>query len=163
MMDQQGTALHGWRIAVAGLFMQMALGAVYAWSVFRTPVAAQFGWSIPEVTLTFTISSPAHLTIAAFLILTCYGGGFGTMPALAADYFGAANSGSIYRLMLTVLADFTQAVPVALAQASAEEARPPGLLKLLSTFFKKDFRRGLAAMNDLVVAFGRNVSSVEKR
>ena len=65
--------------------------------------------------------------------------------------------------MLTVLADFTRAVPAALAQASAEEARPPGLLKLLSTFFKKDFRRGLAAMNDLVVAFGRNLSSVEKR
>jgi len=62
-----------------------------------------------------------------------------------------------------VLADFTRAVPAALAQASAEEARPPGLLKLLSTFFKKDFRRGLAAMNDLVVAFGRNLSSVEKR
>ncbi len=36
MMDQQGTALHRWRIAVAGLFLQMALGAVYAWSVFRT-------------------------------------------------------------------------------------------------------------------------------
>src|SRR3989441_1543827 len=56
MMDQQGTALHGWRIAVAGLFLQMALGAVYAWSVFRTPLAVQFGWSIPEVTLTFNIS-----------------------------------------------------------------------------------------------------------
>jgi hypothetical protein len=27
----------------------------------------------------------------------------------------------------------------------------------------KDFRRGLAAMNDLVVAFGRNLSSAEKR
>ena len=45
-----------WRIAVAGVLVQMALGAVYAWSVFRTPLAAQFGWSIPEITLTFTIS-----------------------------------------------------------------------------------------------------------
>jgi len=44
------------RIAVAGLFLQMALGAVYAWSVFRIPLAVQFGWSIPEVTLTFNIS-----------------------------------------------------------------------------------------------------------
>ena len=42
-----------------------------------------------------------HLTIAAFLILTCYGGGFGTMPAFAADYFGAENIGPIYGLMLT--------------------------------------------------------------
>src|SRR5580704_14477438 len=45
-----------WVIAVAGVFLQMALGAVYAWSVFRVPLAKQFGWSISEVTLTFTIS-----------------------------------------------------------------------------------------------------------
>src|SRR5215813_2889664 len=45
-----------WTIALAGVFMQVALGAVYAWSVFRAPLARQFGWSISEVTLTFTIS-----------------------------------------------------------------------------------------------------------
>jgi OFA family oxalate/formate antiporter-like MFS transporter len=45
-----------WGIAVAGIFLQIALGAVYAWSVFRLPLAKQFGWSISEVTLTFTIS-----------------------------------------------------------------------------------------------------------
>src|ERR1700688_934487 len=43
-------------IATAGIFLQIALGAVYAWSIFRIPLARQFGWSIPEVTLTFTIS-----------------------------------------------------------------------------------------------------------
>ena len=31
----------------------------------------------------------------------CYGGGFGTMPAFAADYFGPKNVGPIYGLMLT--------------------------------------------------------------
>jgi OFA family oxalate/formate antiporter-like MFS transporter len=45
-----------WVIAIAGVFLQIALGAVYAWSVFRVPLAKQFGWSISEVTLTFTIS-----------------------------------------------------------------------------------------------------------
>src|SRR6266404_5290459 len=45
-----------WAIAIAGVFLQIALGAVYAWSVFRVPLAKQFGWSISEVTLTFTIS-----------------------------------------------------------------------------------------------------------
>ena len=45
-----------WVIAVAGVFFQIALGAVYAWSVFRAPLAKQFGWSISEITLTFTIS-----------------------------------------------------------------------------------------------------------
>ncbi len=48
--------MNRWVIATAGVFLQIALGAVYAWSVFRTPLAKQFGWSIPEVTLTFTIS-----------------------------------------------------------------------------------------------------------
>ena len=61
-----------------------------------------------------------------------------------------------------LLADVTRAVPKALAQASAEEARPPGLVKLLATFFDKDFRRGLAAANDLLVAFGRNLSAKER-
>jgi len=45
-----------WGIAVAGVLLQMALGAVYAWSVFRAPLAKQFHWSISEVTLTFTIA-----------------------------------------------------------------------------------------------------------
>src|ERR1700726_1899062 len=45
-----------WVVAIAGVFLQIALGAVYAWSVFRVPLAKQFGWSISEVTLTFTIS-----------------------------------------------------------------------------------------------------------
>ena len=54
-----------WAIATAGIFLQVALGAVYAWSVFRTPLAKQFGWSISEVTLTFTISIFV-LGIAAF-------------------------------------------------------------------------------------------------
>jgi len=54
-----------WGIAAAGVFLQIALGAVYAWSVFRLPLAKQFGWSISEVTLTFTISIFV-LGVAAF-------------------------------------------------------------------------------------------------
>ena len=45
-----------WIIAIAAVFLQMALGAVYAWSVFRVPLSKQFGWSIPDVTWTFTIA-----------------------------------------------------------------------------------------------------------
>src|SRR4029450_7507418 len=40
-------------------------------------------------------------TALAFIVLLCYGGGFGTMPAFAADYFGPKNVGSVYGLMLT--------------------------------------------------------------
>src|SRR5580700_514407 len=57
--------MNRWAIAAAGIFLQIALGAVYAWSVFRIPLAREFGWSIPEVTLTFTISI-FTLGVAAF-------------------------------------------------------------------------------------------------
>jgi MFS transporter, OFA family, oxalate/formate antiporter len=55
-MTEIKTNTNRWGIAVAGFVMQMALGAVYAWSVFRAPLMKQFHWSIEEVTLTFTIS-----------------------------------------------------------------------------------------------------------
>jgi OFA family oxalate/formate antiporter-like MFS transporter len=45
-----------WLIAVAGIFMQVALGAVYAWSVFRIPLTKAHGWSISEVTLVFQVT-----------------------------------------------------------------------------------------------------------
>ena len=41
------------------------------------------------------------LTALAFVVLLCYGGGFGTMPAFAADLFGPTNVGAVYGLMLT--------------------------------------------------------------
>ena len=34
---QQGDVGNRWLIAAAGVVMQLALGAVYAWSVFRIP------------------------------------------------------------------------------------------------------------------------------
>ncbi len=45
-----------WGIALAGVIMQVCLGAVYAWSVFRVPLTKQFGWSASQVTLTFTLA-----------------------------------------------------------------------------------------------------------
>ena len=50
------TTPNRWIIAAAGVLMQIALGAVYAWSVFRVPLTQVFGWTISEVTLAFTIA-----------------------------------------------------------------------------------------------------------
>src|SRR5580658_5633592 len=47
--------MNRWGLAAAGFLMQMSLGAVYAWSVFRIPLTKQFHWTISQVTLTFTI------------------------------------------------------------------------------------------------------------
>ncbi len=52
-------------------------------------------WALPSIT------SVALLTVVSFIVLMCYGGGFGTLPAFAADYFGSKNVGPIYGLMLT--------------------------------------------------------------
>src|SRR6266436_1954971 len=52
-------------------------------------------WFLPNIT------TASLMTIVAFVVLMCYGGGFGTMPAFAADYFGSKNVGPIYGLMLT--------------------------------------------------------------
>jgi MFS transporter, OFA family, oxalate/formate antiporter len=53
----------------------------------------------------FLLLSQVHrfavLSLLAFVILLCYGGGFGTMPAFATDYFGTQQIGSIYGMMLT--------------------------------------------------------------
>ena len=62
-----------------------------------------------------------------------------------------------------LLSDLTRAIPKALVQANAEQRKPPGLFKLMSTFWNKDFRRGLAAFNDLLVAFGRNLTEKNLR
>src|SRR3954453_7669610 len=45
-----------WSIAVAGVIIQVALGAVYAWSVFRIPLTKEFGWTISQVTFAFTLA-----------------------------------------------------------------------------------------------------------
>ena len=58
-------------------------------------VQAFLFWFFPN------IATASLMTIVAFVVLMCYGGGFGTMPAFAADYFGSKNVGPIYGLMLT--------------------------------------------------------------
>jgi OFA family oxalate/formate antiporter-like MFS transporter len=45
-------------------------------------------------------SNQALFFILAAIVYLCYGGGFGTMPATAGDYFGVKNAGAIYGLML---------------------------------------------------------------
>ena len=62
-----------------------------------------------------------------------------------------------------VLEDLTRAVPAAFARDTAKHAELPGLFRLFRTFLGRDFRRWLAAMTALMVAFGRNLSRTEKR
>ena len=67
----------------------------------RTTFAAMFIVQIVLFYLLPSLHAVPVVTAVSFVILMCYGGGFGTLPAFAADYFGPANVGSIYGLMLT--------------------------------------------------------------
>jgi OFA family oxalate/formate antiporter-like MFS transporter len=47
------------------------------------------------------VASLGLLAGLSCVVLLCYGGGFATMPAWVADYFGAKGVGQVYGLMLT--------------------------------------------------------------
>ncbi|ARC58307.1 putative MFS-type transporter YhjX [Frondihabitans sp. 762G35] len=44
--------------------------------------------------------NPAFFVALAAIVYLCYGGGFGTMPATAGDFFGVKHAGAIYGLMI---------------------------------------------------------------
>src|SRR6202789_3302952 len=50
------TTQNRWLIAAAGVLMQIAFGAVYAWSVFRIPLSRAHGWTIGEVNIAFEVA-----------------------------------------------------------------------------------------------------------
>src|SRR5258708_1205414 len=81
-----GRVLWGWGFAF--IRRRGAFGAMFLLQVLLF-------WILPN---SHTVSL---LTVITFLVLMCYGGGFGTMPAFTADYFGSKNVGPIYGLMLT--------------------------------------------------------------
>jgi MFS transporter, OFA family, oxalate/formate antiporter len=83
--------------SVGRIFWASVSDAITRRWTFAVMYVFQFGllWLLPS------LSSVAVITVVSFVILMCYGGGFGTMPAFAADYFGSKNIGPIYGLMLT--------------------------------------------------------------
>ena len=96
--------------AAAGMVGVIAIGNgsgrfLWAWlsdKIGRRNVfLMMFGVQAAAFLLLSQVHQFALLTILAFIILMCYGGGFGTMPAFATDYFGPGQIGSIYGFMLT--------------------------------------------------------------
>ena len=52
---QQPGISRWWRV-VGGLSMNLALGTLYAWSVFVAPLEKQFGWKRAETTWVYTVA-----------------------------------------------------------------------------------------------------------
>jgi OFA family oxalate/formate antiporter-like MFS transporter len=78
------------------------------------------------------VSGFVPLAILASVILLCYGGGFGTMPSFATDYFGSKDIGSIYGLLLTAWGVAAVAGPTFVAQVRQATGAYQGALKIMA-------------------------------
>ena len=67
------------------------------------------------------ISSLTVLAIATFVLVMCYGGGYGITPAFAADYFGPRNVGPIFGLMMLPWAFASRLWPFALRLFASDQ------------------------------------------
>jgi len=63
--------MNRWTVAVAAVVMQLGLGSLYAWSVFRQPLSAHYGASVTSVNVTFFVAIFVFgiSTLAAGLLL----------------------------------------------------------------------------------------------
>jgi MFS transporter, OFA family, oxalate/formate antiporter len=53
---QSGTSISRWWRVVGGLSMNLALGSLYAWSVFVAPLEKEFHWKRADTSMVFTIA-----------------------------------------------------------------------------------------------------------
>src|ERR1035437_4026128 len=60
------TTIGRWWRLIGGLLMTLALGTLYAWSVFVTPLENEFGWKRAQTSTVFTF---AVVVFAASLLL----------------------------------------------------------------------------------------------
>ena len=79
--------------------------------------------------------------IAACYLLACYGGGFATMPAFAADNFGPGYIGKVYGFMLTAWSAAGIVGPLAFAQFKDQSLFIAAALLLLGFMFALVFKR----------------------
>jgi len=58
--------INRWRVVVGGVSMNLALGSLYAWSVFVPPLEKEFGWTRAQTSWVYTI---AVVTFASTFVL----------------------------------------------------------------------------------------------
>lgn len=82
-------AKNRWLIALCAVGIHLSIGSVYAWSVFTNPLAETFGWSLSQISLTFSIAILFLGLSAAFLGHFVEKHGPKKAGMLAALFFGA--------------------------------------------------------------------------
>ncbi|ADU30446.1 L-lactate MFS transporter [Evansella cellulosilytica] len=83
-----------WLIALSAVGIHISIGSVYAWSVFTTPIVSEFGWSLTDVQLTFSIAILFLGLSAAFLGHFVEKYGPRKAGILSAIFFGIGIAGS---------------------------------------------------------------------
>ncbi len=106
---------------------------------------------IPLLFILPKVTNPWLFGIMCCYIISCYGGGFGTMPSFAVDTFGAKNIGSIYGKLLFAWSVAGVVGPMMMERIvkttgsfSSALTMAGGLLVLgvlLTTFYKKPIKK----------------------
>jgi OFA family oxalate/formate antiporter-like MFS transporter len=60
--------MNRWRVVAGGVLMNLALGSLYAWSIFVAPLEKEFGWKRADTSLVFTIA------VVTFAVTFIFGG-----------------------------------------------------------------------------------------
>ena len=100
MSNTEAPTMNRWLPVVGGVSMNLALGSLYAWSVFVSPLEAEFGWSRTDVTWVFQI---AIVTFALSFVLA------GRIQDRLGPTIPAAMGGTLVGLGF-ILASFTSSL-----------------------------------------------------
>jgi OFA family oxalate/formate antiporter-like MFS transporter len=90
---------------------------------------------LPQIGNTFLF------TVIACYLLACYGGGFATMPAFAADSFGPTYIGRVYGMMLTAWAAAGVVGPFVFAQMKSISLYVAAALLIIGLLLALSYKR----------------------
>ncbi len=100
LISKAPTINRWWRV-VGGLSMNLALGSLYAWSVFVAPLEKRFGWNRSQVSVAFTIA--VVMFALGFLIAGRLQDRFGP--------FWISISGGLLASLGVFMTSFTESLP----------------------------------------------------
>jgi len=100
------------------------------------------------------VTHPVAFKLLLFLILTCYGGGFATIPAYIGDIFGTRRLASIHGNILTAWAAAGIAGPLIAAEVRATTGSYSGMLGVFVAFLV------VALLASLIIQF--NIRSIRR-
>jgi MFS transporter, OFA family, oxalate/formate antiporter len=127
--------------AVAAAYGSVALFNTlgrFFWAAVSDRIGRSYAFSLIFLVqaVVFFLMGSAHGMICAVsayaVILLCYGGGFGTMPSLNADYFGTRHMGANYGVLLTAWGAAGVAGPVFVAVVNDTSGAFSGALPIVA-------------------------------